>query len=158
MIVGVKRFLKGDDGVFGHLTAAGVDVGYSLEPFDEIVPAGLYELRIGPSMNLHRLMPHIIGIPGRVGVAIGSIGLVQDLRCGIAVGGAMSVEGLRSSDEIFDQLFLNLEDAEYDGEENLIAISDQWEKPVAITVTEDAPQALGGYLAADMDRNSFGRP
>lgn len=153
MILGVKRFSTGPAGTFGRLTVDGADTGYTLEPpwndgqnrheTDAILP-GLYEVTINFSHRFQRLMPLLMAVPGRSAIRIHPGNTDKNTEGCLLVGQEILGPYLANSRAIFDPLFREMQDAMAAGEDVHIAISNAWNNPVAITVTEDAPQAQGG--------------
>lgn len=158
MIIGVKRFLTSPGGTFGRLTIDGAEAGYTLElPWNggqnrrctDCIPPGLYVVTIDFSSRFKRLMPRLLDVPGRDGILIhpGNTEANTEgclLVAQVLAGTPENPTGILNSRIVFNPLFRSLQDAQAQGEENDIAISNNWNTPAAIPAPDNAAPPQNG--------------
>lgn len=74
MRIDVERSASTPDGTPGRLSVDGVFLVYTLEPPDAgphpDIPAGTYKVTVYPSPKFKRMVPQVVGVPGRAYIEI----------------------------------------------------------------------------------------
>lgn len=110
----LKRHTLTEKSTLGVLYLNGAHLCYTLEDVERqgakvatktAIPPGSYRVVIDLSARFHRLMPHILDVPGFTGIRIHSGNTAENTDGCILVGTTQSVDFVGGSRKAFDQLF-----------------------------------------------------
>jgi hypothetical protein len=147
MVIEIKRVSHTNRCTIGEVWVDGVFECYSLEdsvrevplkPVSEwkiagqtAIPAGTYDVVIDFSNRFHRLMPHILNVPGFTGVRIHSGNTDKDTEGCILIGQEKTSDYIGHSKAAFDTFFPQLQDALQAGQTATVTVTNEKVQSVA---------------------------
>src|SRR5512146_2230440 len=127
MVIQVKRNTYTNASTIGEMWIDGEFACYTLEdemreqlgvpvaqwkiPHETAIPVGTYDVVIDLSTRFHRLMPHVLNVPGFSGIRIHSGNTDKDTEGCILVGEEKTSDFIGHSKLAFDSFFSRLQDA-----------------------------------------------
>lgn len=110
----LKRHTLTEKATLGALSLNGEHLCWTLEDVERegakvatktAIPPGSYKVVIDLSARFHRLMPHVLDVPGFSGIRIHSGNTAEDTDGCILVGTTQSADFVGGSRKAFDKLF-----------------------------------------------------
>lgn len=132
MTLSLIRESSGAHGTLGRLFVNGKFFCFSMEPDEDraahpAIPVGTYRVVVSPSLRFKRMLPIVVGVPGRTGIRIHPGNDQGDTEGCILLGMAQtptSVQSSRAACELF---------------QSTIAPSLARQEPVTLTISEGLP-------------------